>query len=84
MQSTMLGAAWFLVAVVMKIAGMVFALIPVLGWIVLAVLFLAYIALMIGFLIVWIITLVKSFSGLEWEIPIVGPLARQQLARMNF
>ncbi len=83
MQSTILGAAWFLLAVVMKIAGMVFALIPVLGWIVLALLFFAYIALWIVFVIIWIITLVKSFSGLEWDIPVVGRLAREQLAKMN-
>ena len=83
MQSTIFGAAVFLVAVVLKVVGIVLAFIPVLGWIVLGFLFLAYIALMIGFLIIWIITLIKSFSGLEWEIPFLGQLARQQLARMN-
>lgn len=83
MQATIFGAAWFLLAVLMKIVGTVFAFIPLLGWIIVALLFFAYLLLTIAGFIVWIITLIKSFSGLEWDIPFLGRLARQQLTKMN-
>ncbi len=83
MQATIFGGAWFLAAIVLKVVAIVFGLIPVLGWIVGFLIALLYIVMMIAGLIVWIIMLVKAFSGQEWEIPVLGPIARQQLARMG-
>jgi uncharacterized membrane protein len=83
MQATIFGGVWFLGSVVLSIVGAVFAHIPVLGVIMGLLLTLVYVALNIVCLIVWIVMLVKSFSGLEWEIPILGRIARQQLANMN-
>ena len=33
----------------------------------------------LGFLVVYVIMLIKAFGGQEWEVPIIGKLARQQL-----
>ena len=32
----------------------------------------------LGFLIVMIVAMVKAFSGVRWDIPYVGPIARKQ------
>ena len=31
----------------------------------------------IAFLVVWIVATVKAFTGVRWEIPYIGPVARQ-------
>jgi uncharacterized membrane protein len=33
----------------------------------------------IGALIVLIITILKAFSGVRWDIPWIGPIARKQV-----
>ena len=83
MQAIVFGGVWFLAGIVLSILGAIFAHIPVLGIIVGLLLTLLSFALTIGGLIVWIVMLVKSFSGQEWEIPILGRIARQQLANMS-
>lgn len=37
----------------------------------------------IGFFILYIFMLVKSFTGKEWEVPVAGKIARQQLGRIQ-
>ncbi len=32
-------------------------------------------------MVVWIVMLIKAYSGKEWEAPVIGQLARQQLPR---
>ena len=53
------------------------ACIPLIGGI---VFFWAIIAaiVQIGFVVLWIIATVKAFTGVRWEIPYVGPMARKQ------
>ena len=83
MQAVVFGGAWFVAGIVLSVLGAIFSHIPVLGVIIGLLLFLLSLALTIGGLIVWIVMLVKSFSGQEWEIPILGRIARQQLANMS-
>ena len=33
----------------------------------------------LAFLVVFIIAVVKAFSGVRWEIPYIGPMARKQV-----
>ena len=33
----------------------------------------------IGFVVLWIIATVKAFTGVRWDIPYVGPIARKQV-----
>ena len=37
----------------------------------------------IGFFILYVVMLVKSFTGKEWEIPVAGKVARQQLGQLR-
>ena len=33
----------------------------------------------IGFLVVFLIAVIKAFSGVRWDIPYIGPMARNQV-----
>ena len=33
----------------------------------------------IGAVIIWIIAMIKAFSGARWDIPYIGPIARNQI-----
>jgi len=63
-QSIFLGIAGFAV-------DMVLTFIPVVGWILLPV-------VMLGFLVVWIIAMLKAFKGERFKLPVIGNLAEQQ------
>jgi len=33
----------------------------------------------VAFIVLWIIATVKAFTGVRWEVPYVGPMARKQV-----
>jgi uncharacterized membrane protein len=78
MQSIVFGLAWFLFNIVSKILFMILGSIPAIGGIL--VFFWSIIAAIIhiGFVVLWIIATVKAFTGVRWDIPYVGPIARKQ------
>lgn len=82
MQSLILVGALFLFNIATWIIGFVFAHIPVLGWFAGIFLFLLSMAVGIGAIVLYVIMLIKAFTGVEWEMPVVGQFARQQLAKM--
>lgn len=69
-QSIFLAIAWFVV----DIAMIVLRRLPLLGW---SIWFL-WPLLSLGFLILWIIVLIKAFNGERFKVPIVGDLAEKQ------
>ena len=69
-QSIFLTIAWIVVDIAMMVLGRV----PLLGW---STLFL-WPLLSLGFLILWIIVLIKAFNGERFKVPIVGDLAEKQ------
>ena|SRR6266576_2696301 len=79
MQSIILGAAWLVFYIASAIVHFVFSAIPGIGGILVffwqIIVALAYIA----FLVLWIIAMVKAFSGVRWDIPYIGPIARKQV-----
>jgi uncharacterized membrane protein len=79
MQSIVFGLAWFLFNVVSAIVHAIFSAIPGIGGIL--VFFWAIIAAIvhIAFVVLWIIATVKAFTGVRWDIPYVGPIARKQV-----
>jgi uncharacterized membrane protein len=79
MQAIIFGAAWILFDIVSKILFAIFGSIPAVGG--LLVFFWAIIQALvhIGFLVIWIIAMVKAFTNVRWEIPYVGPVARKQV-----
>jgi uncharacterized membrane protein len=79
MQSFLFGAVWFVLFIATWTVAAVLTKIPFLGWLFALVFGLAYLLIGLGFVAVWIITMVNAFNNKEWEIPYFGPIARKQL-----
>ena len=79
MQSIIFGGAWLLFNIASSVVHAVFAAIPGIGGLLLF--FWAIIAALvhIAFLVVWIVATIKAFTGVRWDIPYVGPVARKQV-----
>jgi uncharacterized membrane protein len=69
-QSIFLTVAWFAAWVILT----VLAFVPFVGWILLPIHLLLFLALFI----VWLICIIKAFQGGKFVIPIIGPLAQKQ------
>lgn len=78
MQSIIFGAAWLLFGFVSQILSWMLRAIPAIGGLLAVLWGLVSVIISIGFLIVLIIAIVKAFSGVRWDIPWVGPMARKQ------
>ncbi|MGI8890913.1 MAG: DUF4870 domain-containing protein [Chthoniobacterales bacterium] len=78
MQSIILGAAWILFSIAWNILFVILGHIPALGVVFAFLLWVIWAVVNIGFLIVLIIAIVKAFSGVRWDIPWVGQIARKQ------
>ena len=78
MQAVLFGAAILVFSIASSIIGTflthIFFLFGILWWL---FSFLVH----LGFLIVWVVMLIKAFGGKEWEVPYLGKLAREQLAK---
>lgn len=74
-QSIFLGGA----SIVVYIALMILGMIPYIG-IVAAILSIVF---YIGYLVVWIIAMVKAYQGEHWLIPVIGNLAEQQVQKSS-
>ncbi|HEX8679185.1 MAG TPA: hypothetical protein VF683_04470 [Chthoniobacterales bacterium] len=79
MQSIIFGGAWIMFAIVHYIASAIFASIPGLRYVLVPLWLLIWALVSIAFLIVFIISVIKAFSGVRWDIPYIGPMARQQV-----
>jgi len=79
MQSIVFGGAWFLFSIVWKVVLAILVPIPVVGWVLAIPLWIAWAVIHIAFLVIMIIAIVKAFSGVRWDIPYVGPMARKQV-----
>lgn len=83
MQAVVFGAAWFVASIVLTVVGAVFSHIPLLNIVVGLLMVLLNLALFVGAMLIYIVMLVKAFGGQEWEVPVLGKIARQQLARLK-
>jgi uncharacterized membrane protein len=79
MQSIIFGAGWFLFNILSAIMHAILSAIPGLGGLLSVLWGLASALVQIGLLVVLIIAIVKAFSGVRWDIPYVGPMARKQV-----
>ena len=79
MQSIIFGGAWVLFAFVYAIAHAILTPIPAIGLVFAVILWIAWALISIAFLVVFIIAIIKAFTGVRWEIPYIGPMARKQV-----
>ena len=80
MQSVIFGVVWLVVRIAFSLVGGLFAhiFVPLFWlWSLLGVL------VSLCFVAVWIVCIYQAFVGKRWEIPFLGPIARQQLARFG-
>jgi uncharacterized membrane protein len=79
MQSIIFGAAWLLFSFLSNILSWILFSLPAIGgffgtvWNFIAAL------VHLGFFIIMVIAMVKAFSGVRWDIPYIGPIARKQV-----
>jgi len=79
MQSIIFGGAWVVFTVIWNVLYTILAHIPVLGWMFALLLWLVWAVWSLGAVVIWIITMIKAFSGVRWDIPYIGPIARNQV-----
>lgn len=79
MQSIIYGAAWIFFVIIYKIAYAVLAPIPAVGFVFAILLWAVWLLLSLAFLAIMIVAIVKAFSGVRWDIPYIGPIARKQV-----
>lgn len=79
MQSIIFGGICFLFWLVSGILGAILSRIPVAGPIFAGLWFFVSAMVELGLLVIMIIAMVKAFTGVRWDIPVVGPMARKQL-----
>ena len=81
MQSIILGGAWLLFYIAAMVVRLIFHGIPVIAGVLEFFWGLVTALIYVAFLVVWIITTVKAFTGVRWEIPYIGPMARKQMEK---
>src|SRR6476619_6447860 len=79
MQSIIFGGAWLIFSIIWNILFLVLAHIPVLGWFFALILWIIWAIWNVCAVVVWVIAMIKAFSGTRWEIPYIGPIARSQV-----
>jgi uncharacterized membrane protein len=79
MQSIILGAAWLVFYIAAMIVHGVFSAIPGIGGILVFFWQIIVALVYIVFLVLWIVAMVKAFTGARWEMPYIGPIARKQI-----
>ncbi len=83
MQSLLLGVIFIAIWIGVQVLALAFTLIPILGWLIGILIWVFGIVIGLGYGLLWIVTVIQAFSGKEWEVPLVGPMARKQLGTMN-
>jgi uncharacterized membrane protein len=77
MQSIFFGAVWVALSIGVAFVTILLHGIPLIG----TLLWLVSIVIRLVLLVGWVVLFIKAYSGKEWELPYLGKLARQQLAR---
>ena len=78
MQSIIFGGIWSLFYIVSWIVWKIFWSIPVANVFLCPLWSFASAMVHLGLLVVMIIAMIKAFTGVRWDIPFVGPIARKQ------
>jgi uncharacterized membrane protein len=74
-QSIFFAIGWVALAIVLMIVSAVLAVIPVVGWILGLLL---WMALMIGMFALWVFVMYKAYKNERYMIPVIGKIAAQQ------
>ncbi|HUP18844.1 MAG TPA: DUF4870 domain-containing protein [Gemmatimonadota bacterium] len=75
-QSIVFGIAWVVLWVILTIAGIILYQI---SWTIGNLFGLVTLLVWLGLFIVWIVLLIKGYSGEKWKLPIVGDMAERMV-----
>lgn len=73
-QGLTLTIVWFVLSIAVMILAFIIGLIPVIGWIIDLLLWLALVG---GGFTLWLMAMIKAFNGERWKIPVIGDLAEK-------
>jgi uncharacterized membrane protein len=79
MQSIIFGGAWILIHIGCAIVSGLFWHVPGVGWFFGPLWGLVWWLINLALFVLFVVTMVKAFTGVRWEIPYIGPMARKQL-----
>jgi uncharacterized membrane protein len=79
MQSIIFGGIWFLFNILSWVLHSIFSFVPVVGPIFGGLWLFVAAVVHLGLLVIMVIAMIKAFSGVLWDIPWVGPMARKQI-----
>jgi uncharacterized membrane protein len=73
-QAIYFGVSSFVVFFVITIVMQIFLHIPVIGWLFVVLLWLLLLVFYIAWFVLWILGIIKAFTGARWEYPFLTPL----------
>lgn len=79
MQSIIFGGAWVFFWIIYSTAFAILTPIPAIGLVFRLLLWAIWLIVGVAFLVLWIIATIKAFTGVRWEMPYIGPVARKQV-----
>jgi uncharacterized membrane protein len=79
MQSIIFGVAWLLVHIGCAIVSGLFWHVPGVGWFFGPLWGLVWWLINLALFVIFVVTVVKAFTSVLWEIPYIGPMARKQI-----
>ncbi len=79
MQSIIFGGVWVIFTIIWNVLFSILAHIPAIGWIFALLLWVIWAVWSIAAVVVWVIAMIKAFTGVRWDIPYIGPVARNQV-----
>ena len=82
MQSIIFGAAWLLFNIASGILHAILWSLPGVGGFFGALWMFVAALIHLGLFIIMVIAMIKAFSGVRWDIPYVGPIARRQVGEL--
>jgi uncharacterized membrane protein len=79
-QSILLGVVALMVSVAVEVVRFIFTHIPLIGGLLNGGLWLINVAFSLAWFVVYVVMIIKAFTGREWEIPYLGRIAKRQTA----
>ncbi len=77
MQSILFFGAYVIIYIILTILLQVLGFIPVLGLIFRILIGIAFAVLALGALVIWIILMIKAYTGERYKLPIIGDIAER-------
>lgn len=79
MQSIIFGGVWILFNIVSTIVLAIFNNVPAIGGFLAVLWGLVSMLVHLAFLVILVVTIIKAFTNVRWDIPYIGPMARKQI-----